>query len=226
MEFVSIVGLEHSGENTNYCFPTFYYSNNGKRFYFKGTSLELGSINFVVGERKTGKSLFLRSLTGLECPKEKPIDRKFLKYDIVYKPEFIEPKFNGKLNELIKRRNLDENTNFMQNINSLSLNNYLNVNVKSLDEEQKQLLSFVLFLATEGLIYIMDCPTHLISVDKRKKMLSIFKKYCEKNDKIGVITEENMTLIDEIFDDKIDSKYIIKKFGENEFYGGNMIIQN
>ena len=70
----------------------------------------------------------------------------------------------------------------------------------------------------------MDCPSYLISIEKRRKMLKIFKNYCEKNGKIGLITEESEDLVKEIFDGLNDTKYLIKKFGENEFYGGNSII--
>lgn len=224
MEFSSVVGYELSGDETNYSFPTFFYSSNGKKFYFKSLSLELGSLNFVIGGRKTGKSLFLKSLTGLECPNEKPLDQSFLKYDVVYKPENIQPKFNGTLNQLIKARQLEENKNFIKNFNLLGLNKYLDSLVKSLTEENKQLLSFVLFLATEGLIYIMDSPTHIITIENRRKMLLIYKNYCENNDKIGLITEDNVDLVDEIFDENIDKKYFIRRFGENEYFGGDSCV--
>jgi len=223
MELGSIVGYEFSGDNNNYSFPTFYYNSNGRKFYFKSMNLELGSVNYVMGERKTGKSLFLRSLTGLEYPEEKPLDRKFLKYDVVYKPEMISPKFNGTFEELIKFRGLGNNSQFIQNLGNLGMNKFINVLVKEFNEEQKQLLSFLLLLSTEGLIYIMDCPSHLISIEKRRKILKIFKDHCEKNDKIGLITEESMDLVKEIFDDTVDTKYFIKKFGENEFFGSNSI---
>jgi translation initiation factor RLI1 len=224
MELGSIVSFELTDEHTQYSFPTFYYPLSGKRYYFKPLSLEPGSINFVIGERGVGKTLFLRSLTGLEFPKEKPLERNFLRYDIVYKPEFIEPKFTGNLKELIISRNLNENPNFMNNLKELGLNSFLDNLVKSLSEENKQLLSFLMFLSTEGLIYIMDCPSYLISKEKRYKMLNIFKKYCEKNDKIGLITEDDEEMIDKFFDSEIDKKYYIKKFAENEFYGGDMNI--
>ena len=218
MEVESIVGFEFSGENTHYSFPTFFYSSNDKKFYFKSFSLELGSMNFIIGERKTGKSLFLKSLVGLECPKEKPLDRSFLKYDIVYKPEYVKPKFNGTLSELIKSRDLNNNL-FMQNINTLGLNKFLETNIQNFNEEQNQLLSFILMLSTEGLIYVFDCPSHLISNEKRKLMINILKNYCEKNDKIGIITENNINFIDEVFDESIDTKYFLKNFGENEIFG-------
>jgi len=224
MELSSIVGYDCSGENTGYNFPNFYYSAYGsdkKRYFFKSINLELGSVNFVVGERKSGKSLFLKSLTGLECPSEKPLDRKFLKYDIVYKPEFIKPKSTGTLQELIKSKSLSENKIFMQYINLFGLGRKMDTNLKDLKEEEMQLLGFCLFLVTEGLIYIMDYPSYLIGEDNRRKMISILKNHCEKNDKIGIITENNLNLINELYDEKLDKKYYIKRFGENEYYGGN-----
>lgn len=224
MELGSIVSFELIKENMQYSFPTFYYSLGNKKYYFKSFSLDMGSVTYVIGDSNVGKTLFMRSLTGLDCPKEKPLDRNFLRYDIVYKPEFIEPKFTGSLNELILNRNLNENPNFMNNMNELGLSKNLDISVKSLSVENKQILSFLIFLSTEGLIYIMDCPSYLIGYEKREKMIKIFKSFCDKNDKIGIITENNEEIIDKYFDDTIDTKYYIKKFSENEFYGGNMNI--
>lgn len=219
MEISSIVSYQSCEDQfDSYGFPVFYYSLDGRKFYFKNLNLELGSINFVIGDRKVGKSLFLRSLTGLECPNEKPVDRSFLKYDIVYKPEFISPKFNGSLREFIIFKDLGENHNFFKYFNGLDMTKHMDVSVKNLPEEQKQILSFLLFLTTEGLIYIMDCPSHLISKEKREKMWSIFHSHCEKFDKIGIAVENDMEIIEKF--KKIGNKmYHIQRFGENEFFG-------
>lgn len=44
----------------------------------------------IVGEKKTGKTLFIKSLCGLECPQDKPMNTIFLNYDITYKPEIVQ----------------------------------------------------------------------------------------------------------------------------------------
>jgi len=220
MESNSIVSYQsfEDKEDASYDFPMFYYSMNSKKFYFKSFSLETGSINFVHGDRGFGKSLFLKSLTGLVCPDEKPKDRSFLKYDIVYKPESISPKFNGTLREFIIFRDLGENHNFFQHLNRLGLTNYMDLQVKNLPEEQKQLLSFLLFLNTEGLIYIMDCPNYMIEKEKRKIMWDILSSHCEKYEKIGFVVENDDDII-KLYKTDNNHIYRLRRFGENEFYG-------
>ena len=131
MELGSIVSFELIKENMQYSFPTFYYSLGNKKYYFKSFSLDMGSVTYVIGDSNVGKTLFMRSLTGLDCPKEKPLDRNFLRYDIVYKPEFIEPKFTGSLNELILNRNLNENPNTLLNIKNIPKHRGLYLNLIS-----------------------------------------------------------------------------------------------
>jgi len=215
---VSYQSTDDQEQFDSYDFPVFYHSFDGKKFYFKNLNLELGSINFVVGDRKMGKTLFLRCLTGLECPVEKPSNRSFLKYDIVYKPEFISPKFSGSLREFIIFKDLGENHNFFKYFNGLDMAKYMDVHVKNLPEEQKQILSFLLFLLTEGLIYIMDCPTHLISKEKREKMMEILNYHCERFDKIGIVVENDDDILQKY---RVDNNkfYHLRKFGDNEFYG-------
>ena len=74
----------------NYDFPVFYYKHNKSQFYFKRLCLEVGKICHIVGEKKTGKTLFIKSLCGLECPQDKPMNTIFLNYDITYKPEIVQ----------------------------------------------------------------------------------------------------------------------------------------
>jgi len=216
MEAQSIINYDSNEEKTsdNYYFPVFYYDFNNCKFYFKELKLELGTLTFVVGDKKCGKSLLLRSLTGLEKPEKKPVDLSFLKYDIVYKPEYIEPKFEGTLRALIYEKKLENNKTFFKNFGLLDMNEYLDYNVKELPEIQKQIFSFLLLLNTDGLIYILDCPTHIVPRNIRKKMWNILRDFCSEKDKIGVCVEDKSN-----YAEKCDFVYQIREIADNEFVG-------
>lgn len=212
MEVSSISDYEIINEFSDFSFPSFYYNLSDKKFYFKGFSLEIGSVSFVTGEKRSGKSLFLKSLVGLVCPSEKPDDRKFLTYDIVYKPEKIDPKYCGTLRDFIISRKFS--SNFLSLIREFDMVRLLDSNISDMTPEENQILSFIIFINTDGIIYIFDYVDESISYEKRKKIISVFKNFCENGNKIGLIVENNDSLIG------INNRYSITQFGENEFLGG------
>lgn len=212
MELESInksLALEEKSEDT-YEFPNFYFSLPDSRFYFKKINLETGTINYIISPFQNAKKLFFNALTGLEIPKDKPSDLSFLRYDIVYKPEQIIPKFDGTLEEFVNKNNLEKYSYFtlFENI----FKKYYSVKVTEIPEKIKQYLSFILFLNKEGLIYIFDYKYEVISEKMREKLWVIFSDFCKKNDKIGLVPENNMNI-------KSDNLYYIKKMGENEYFG-------
>ena len=135
----------------NYDFPVFYYKHNKAQFYFKRLCLEVGKICHIVGDRKTGKTLFLRSLCGLECPLDKPTNTIFLNYDITYKPEIIQCNDNSiLLKEYIKMKKIN-------NYKLFDLTPFLNMKLVDIPEEKKQVLGFLLSLKKEALFFWGFC---------------------------------------------------------------------
>jgi len=194
----------------NYDFPVFYYKHNKAQFYFKRLCLEVGKLCHIVGEKKTGKTLFLRSLCGLECPQDKPMNTVFLNYDITYKPEIIQCNNNTILmKEYIKLKKI---TNYRM----FEFYPYLNMKMVDIPEEKRQVLGFLLTLKKDSQFYIIDISIENVSKETLKKMVDIFRTFCEKNNKIGLITTSNSSadLISQT-----DHIYQLKKNMENEYYG-------
>jgi len=215
MEFESINSYSDEDTCDNYDFPTFYFSFANKKYYFRSISLEVGSLNFINGPKNSGKSLFIKSLTGLEIPNEKPSNKNFLKYNIIYKPQIISPKFSGTLQQFIQKNSL-QNLDYYKNFQS-NLQPHLNTLIFDLPEEIKQILSFILFINREGLIYIFDCPP--LNPQIKTQFWNILKDFSQNNHKISLVVEEDMEIINEIIDRDNGKVYYIKNFGENEFYG-------
>ena len=194
----------------NYDFPVFYYKHNKAQFYFKRLCLEVGKVCHIVGDRKTGKSLFLRSLCGLECPLDKPANTIFLNYDITYKPEIIQCNDNSiLLKEYIKMKKIN-------NYKLFDMTSFLNMKLVDIPEEKKQVLGFLLSLKKEALFYMIDISIENVSKETLKKMVDIFRTFCEKNNKIGLITTNSLSsdLISQT-----DHVYHLKKNMDNEYYG-------
>jgi len=192
----------------NYDFPVFYYKYNKAQFYFKRLCLEVGKLCHIIGERKTGKSLFLKSLCGLECPLDKPANTIFLNYDITYKPEIIQ--CNNEtilLKEYIKLKKIN-------NYKLFDMTPFLNMKMVDIPEEKKQVLGFLLSLKKDSLFYIIDISIENVSKETLKKMVDVLRIFCEKNDKIGLIS----TSINDYIANT-DSVYQLNRHTDNDYYG-------
>jgi len=194
----------------NYDFPVFYYKHNKAQFYFKRLCLEVGKICHIVGEKKTGKTLFIKSLCGLECPQDKPMNTIFLNYDITYKPEIVQCNNENILfKEYIKLKKIN-------NYKMFEFYPYLNMKMVDIPEEKRQVLGFLLTLKKDSQFYMIDISIENVSKETLKKMVDIFRTFCEKNNKIGLITTNSLSsdLISQT-----DHVYQVKKNMENEYYG-------
>jgi translation initiation factor RLI1 len=150
------------------------------------------------------KTTLFELLTGLEKTNKLAVNREYLTYDIVYKPKFIQPKFEGKL-EAMGIRELNYYFEFMD-----ILAPYLETNVKELPQEILQLVGFLLFINREGVIYIFDYPYDVISIHNRKRMWSIMKEFCRKQNKIGIVAEKEK---------RTGCTYNVKKMNDDEYFG-------
>ena len=194
----------------NYDFPVFYYKHNKAQFYFKRLCLEVGKLCHIVGEKKTGKTLFIKSLCGLECPQDKPMNTVFLNYDITYKPEIV--KCNNEsilLKEYIKLKKITNHKMF-------EMAPFMNTKMIDIPEEKKQVLGFLLTLKKDSLFYMIDISIENVSKETLKKIVDVFRIFCEKNNKIGLITTATAStdLISQT-----DHVYQLKKNMEKEYYG-------
>jgi translation initiation factor RLI1 len=192
----------------NYDFPVFYYKHNKTQFYFKRLCLEVGKMCHIVGEKKTGKTLFIKSLCGLECPQDKPMNTIFLNYDITYKPEIIQ--CNNEtilLKEYIKLKKINNHKMF-------EFYPFLNMKMIDIPEEKRQVLGFLLTLKKDSQFYMIDISIENVSKETLKKMVDVFRTFCEKNNKIGLITTASSDLISQT-----DHVYHLKKNMDNEYYG-------
>lgn len=190
--------------NDSYDFPNFYISNQTNKYYFKDLVLNMGTFNYIECSDDNTKSILFELLTGLEKSNKLPVNKEYLTYDIVYKPKFIQPKFEGIL-EAMGIRELNYYYEFMD-----ILAPYLETRVKELSQEILQLVGFLFFLNREGVIYIFDYPYDVISFHNRKRMWNIMKEFCKKHNKIAIIPEK---------DKRTGCTYTVKKISENEYFG-------
>lgn len=94
---------------------------------------------------------------------------------------------------------------------------YMNMKMIDIPEEKRQVLGFLLTLKKDSQFYIIDISIENVSKETLKKMVDIFRTFCEKNNKIGLITTTTASSSDLI--SHTDHVYQLKKNMENEYYG-------
>jgi hypothetical protein len=97
---------------------------------------------------------------------------------------------------------------------------FMNTKMIDIPEEKKQVLGFLLTLKKDSLFYMIDISIENVSKETLKKMVDVFRTFCEKNNKIGLITT---TTISSDLISQTDSVYQLKKNMENEYYGEQII---
>jgi translation initiation factor RLI1 len=190
--------------NDSYDFPNFYILNENNKYYFKDLFLNLGTFNYIECFDDNAKTALFELLTGVNKTNKLSINKEYLTFDIVYKPKFIQPKFEGKLESM----GIRELNYYYEFINLLEP--YLETSVKELPQEILQVVGFLLFINREGVIYIYDYPYDVISINIRKRMWNIMKEFCKKQNKIGIVAEK---------DKRTGCSYNVKKISDNEYFG-------
>jgi translation initiation factor RLI1 len=190
--------------NDSYDFPNFYISTQNNKYYFKELVLSIGTFNYIECPNDTTKTTLFELLTGLEKTNKLSVNREYLTYDIVYKPKFIQPKFEGILGEM----GITELNYYFEFMDIFAP--YLQTTVKELPQEILQLLGFLLFINREGVVYIFDYPYDVISIHNRKRMWNIMKEFCRKHNKIGLTSEK---------DKRTGCTYTVKKISDDEYFG-------
>jgi translation initiation factor RLI1 len=201
---IPISSILQNKNNDSYDFPNFYVSNKESKYYFKELVLSIGTFNYIECSDDITKTTLFELFTGLEKTNKLSVSKEYLTYDIVYKPKFIHPKFEGKL-EAMGIREL----NYYFEFNDILIP-YLQTNVKELPQEILQLVGFLLFINREGVIYIFDYPYDIISIHNRKRMWNIMKEFCKKQNKIGIVAEKEK---------RTGCIYNVKKISEDEYFG-------
>ena len=102
----------------------------------------------------------------------------------------------------------------INNYKLFDLTPFLNVKLVDIPEEKKQVLGFLLSLKKEALFYMIDISIENVSKETLKKMVDVFRIFCEKNNKIGLISTNTNDYIA-----NTDSLYQLNKHTDNDYYG-------
>lgn len=142
-------------------------------------------ITVLLGKNGTGKTTMIKHL------------RNTLKQTISYKPQKIQPKYDGTVKQLYQERipNIFEDSTFMKSVlEPLGVLNYFDKTVKYLSGGEAQRVAIGLVLGKNVDIYLIDEPSAHLDCEERLIVAKIIKRFVLNNNKTAFIVEHDMIM--------------------------------
>jgi ATP-binding cassette subfamily E protein 1 len=166
----------------------------------EGGSLRKGEVVGVVGPNATGKTTFVKMLAGEETPTAGSIEGKWV---VSYKPQYIEPTFEGTVRELFASTvgNRAESGWFETEIaQPLQIRGMMERLVKELSGGELQRVAVGLALTRDADIYLIDEPSAYLDSNQRMAAAKTIRRVMENQGKTGLIVDHDVYFIDMVAD--------------------------
>ena len=163
-------------------------------------TIKSGEVVGIVGPNATGKTTFVKMLANEISPDEGDIDANV---KVSYKPQYIEPSFEGTVNELLMTELGGQSISgfFKAEIAApLSLEPLLNRELPSLSGGELQRTAIALALAREADIYLIDEPSAYLDSNQRMEAARTIRRVIEKTGRSGMIVDHDVYFIDMVSD--------------------------
>ena len=185
---------------------TFYDKNNDKnndqKVAFK-LQIEAGhftdsEIIVLFGRNGTGKTTFIRMLAGLIKPDDTADDTEgMLEFNMSYKPQMLNPKFEGTVRQLLHQKIRDAfihpqfNTDVLKPMNMEAL---LDFEVKNLSGGELQRVAIVLCLGKPADVYLLDEPSAYLDSEQRIITARVIKRFILHSKKTAFVVEHDFMM--------------------------------
>lgn len=163
-------------------------------------TIKAGEVVGIVGPNATGKTTFVKILADEISPDEGDIDADV---KVSYKPQYIEPSFEGTVNELLMTELGGNSISgfFKAEIAApLSLEPLMNRELPSLSGGELQRTAIALALAREADIYLIDEPSAYLDSNQRMEAARTIRRVMEKTGRSGMIVDHDVYFIDMVSD--------------------------
>jgi len=184
--------------------PLVKYEAIKKRF--KGFKLEInnglikkGEVIGVVGPNSTGKTTFVKILAGIIKSTSGEVKTEI---KVSYKPQYIEPKFKGTVNELFRKELGKELKDHLQAevLHPLNIKPLWEKGLSTLSGGELQRVAIALCLAREADIYLIDEPSAYLDSNQRIETAKILRRSMENRGKSAMVVDHDVYFVDLVSD--------------------------
>jgi len=177
-------------------YPAMIKTYNNFKLTIEAGSYNSSEIIVLLGENGTGKTTFIKLLAGLIKPDDE--DNIYLpKLSISYKPQTINPKFDGTVQEIFYKLIKDSlfNPLFKTNVvEPLNIEYLLDKKIKEISGGELQRVALILALGKPADIYLIDEPSAYLDAEQRILISKIIKKFVMCFKKTAFIVEHDFTM--------------------------------
>ena len=178
-----------------YSYESYNYKVSNFNLNIKGSSFNSSECIVLLGQNGMGKTTFIRLLASL-IPNEEVI-LNYSNITISYKPQKINPKFNGTTKQLLQSKinnSLNDSQFISDIINPLNIKDLYDIDVQDLSGGQIQKVAITLALGKPADIYLLDEPSSYLDSEQRIIVAKIIKKFIFNNKKCAFIVEHDFMM--------------------------------
>jgi len=164
----------------------------------KGGDIRRGEVVGIVGPNGIGKTTFIKLLAGLEKP-DKGLAPTLSGFSVSYKPQYISAEYEGPVNSLlvsIAGERYDTDYFRDEIIYPLSLEDFLERDVKDLSGGELQRVAVAACLAKKAQLYLLDEPSAYLDVEERLSVARAIRKVVEDNEAFAYVVEHDIAIQD------------------------------
>ncbi len=179
---------------TEISYPNLKKTFDGFELNAKAGQVKSSEICVLVGSNGTGKTTFIKMLCGLLKPDG---DTKIPTLNVSYKPQIIQPKFEGTVKELFysKIGSAFTHAQFQSDVvKPLQIEHLLDCQVKTLSGGQLQTISIILALGKPADVYLIDEPSAYLDIEQRLVVAKVIKKYIMSTHRYCFVVEHDFIM--------------------------------
>lgn len=157
-------------------------------------SIKSSEITVLLGENGTGKTTFIKMLSGIIKPDN---TEENVKLSVSYKPQIIIPNFEGTVSELFYKKigNIFNDSQFRSDvIIPLRIDTIINNCVKDCSGGELQRIAIVLCLGKPADIYLLDEPSAGLDVEQRLNVSKVIKRFILNSHKYCFVVEHDFIM--------------------------------
>lgn len=182
-------------EKKSYTYPRMTKDYGDFKINIDDGSFNNNEITVLLGENGTGKTTFIKLLAGKIDPDNGVTVPELI---VSYKPQIINPKFDGTVRDLLFSKINDAMVNSQFNleiVKPLGIQELYDKRVKELSGGELQCVAIVLCLGRPADVYLLDECSAFLDCNKRVTVAKIIRRYIMNTQKSCFVVEHDLLMI-------------------------------
>lgn len=197
IDFASLKVTQDLQKNTLTKYPDLKKKLGDFELEVKSAEIQKGEIIGIIGPNATGKSTFIKMVSGEIKPDNTEIDTKL---KLSYKPQYIDLDKDEIVEDLFREKDIDYDTFNSEIKGQLDLEKIMQQKVSELSGGELQKVAIAYTLSKIADIYLIDEPSAFLDVEQKLVVSNVIKSVINKKEATALIVDHDLLFIDQISD--------------------------